>query len=159
YEGLVNDTISIEFSGTDFESNYVKLMPHFEQKRMDLEAELAGLKQKLSDRNASERARLLNLPPGMVLVPGGKYRIGMDAKEFEQLRTMLGYGAGAGYIDIYSMGWPPFDVELTDFYIDVNEVTCSYWAEFIKDTGRKAPKNWTIEKKGPDSRKAGVPDS
>jgi formylglycine-generating enzyme required for sulfatase activity len=153
YAALVNDTISIEFSG-DFEANYLKLMPRFEAKKFELEGELAALKQKLADRQASDEARSRGLPPGMVLVKGGKVKIGMDAKEFELARKVLRFGPTQGEISMYSLGWPPHEVEIQDFYIDVNEVTCKAWSEFIRDTGRKPPKNWTVEKKDKDKEAA-----
>ena len=37
-------------------------------------------------------------------------------------------------------------MEIEDFFIDVNEVTCRYWSEFIRDTQRKPPKNWHEKK-------------
>ena len=60
----------------------------------------------------------------MVLVPGGKYRIGIDTNEFEAIKKVLGYGPKDAYdLDMYNLGWPAHDVEVDDFFIDVNEVT------------------------------------
>jgi formylglycine-generating enzyme required for sulfatase activity len=141
YEGLVADTIGLEFAGTDFEANYAKLAPRFEQKRVELEGELMALKQKLADREAADNALKTGIPPGMVAVPAGKYHIGIDAKEYDLARKIL---HGAPHIDMFMLGWPPHDVELQAFYIDTNEVPCRYWAEFIRDTGRKPPRNWVL---------------
>jgi formylglycine-generating enzyme required for sulfatase activity len=157
YEALLTDTIGEIFTGTDFEANYRKLIPTFEKKLIDLNDELAGLKQRLADIDAEARARQQGLPPGMVLVPGGKYRIGMETPEFELAKKAARFDPKGGNISMYELGWPAHDVEIQDFFIDVNEVTNRYWAEFVKDTGRKPPKTWAPkpEKKEP----AAVPNS
>jgi formylglycine-generating enzyme required for sulfatase activity len=158
YKALVDDTITEIFTGTDFESNYRKLIPTFEKKLLELKSEQAALKQKLADIEAEVQGRSQGTPPGMVLVPGGKVRIGLDAKEYEAAKKAAGFDPGKD-LDMYALGWPAHDVEIDEFYIDVNEVTCRQWSAFIRDTQRKAPKNWTVkkdEKNGPQTRPNGM---
>ena len=102
----------------------------------------------LSTTNVAQLARVSesrpsDAPPGMVLVPGGKIRIGMDPGEFEAVKTSLGtrdFPEGMSRV-----GWPAHEVELDDFYIDVDEVTNKCWSEFMRDTGRGPPKGWRGE--------------
>ena len=79
-------------------------------------------------------------PAGMVLVPGGKYRVGMDAREIEALANRLGLDRQT--TEAFQFSQPSHLVELEDFYIDVNEVTNKWWAAFIRDTQRDPPKKW-----------------
>jgi formylglycine-generating enzyme required for sulfatase activity len=147
YAMVVNETIDLIFDGPDFETNYKKLIPTFEKGLLALKSELAGLNQQIDDVKAGERARTLGIPPAMVLVPGGKYRIGNDATEFEAIRKELRFSAGQGNIDKYWIGWPAHEVTIEDFYLDVNEVPNRFWAEFVRDTGRKPPKYWVDKKR------------
>jgi formylglycine-generating enzyme required for sulfatase activity len=159
YKALLEDTITEIFTGTDFESNYRKLIPTFEKKLIDLREELAALKQKLADLEAGATGKTTGAPPGMVLVPGGKVRIGIDDKEYAAIKKAVGYGPNDHFdLDMYALGWPPHEVDLEPFFIDVNEVTCRQWSEFIRDTQRKAPKNWARkDEKKAESRANGTP--
>ncbi len=60
-------------------------------------------------------------PPGMVLVPGGTFRMGSNFEQFEQ---------------------PPHDVAVAPFYIDEHEVTCEEYAAFVSATGHRSPPSW-----------------
>jgi formylglycine-generating enzyme required for sulfatase activity len=151
YAALVNDTINLVFTGNDFEQNYRRLaVSTFEKRLIELQGELAAQKQRLADLDADAKGRAMGIPAGMVAVPAGKYRIGSDGKEFDEIRKRLRYDPQQGQLDKCVLGWPPHDVELDEFFIDVNEVTNKYWAEFVKDTGRKPPKHWS-----PAEKKAG----
>jgi formylglycine-generating enzyme required for sulfatase activity len=59
----------------------------------------------------------------MVKIPTGVYRIGRDAQ-------------GNSYV-------PAQTVELTEFWMDVYEVTNAKYAAFIAETGQPAPSSWT----------------
>ena len=101
YKGVTEDTISLFVTGTDFEANYRKLIPTFEKKLIDLKTEHAALKQKLADVEAEISGRSTGTPPGMVLVTGGKIRIGIDAAEYEAVKKAAGYTAN-----------DPFDLDM-----------------------------------------------
>ena len=60
-------------------------------------------------------------PPGMVLIPGGEYRIGSRQ-------------------DIYST--PEHTVRLDPFWIDATEVTQDEYARFVAATGEPPPPHW-----------------
>lgn len=158
YKALIEDTISEDAPSADFEANYRRLMPTFEKKLFDLKAEEAALKQKLADLEAEVAGRSVGTPPAMVLIPGGKVRIGIDANEYEAIKKVAGYGPKDAYdLDMYNLGWPAHDVEVADFYMDVNEVTNRWWSEYIRDTKGKVPAYWSKkDDKKPDSRANGM---
>jgi len=61
-------------------------------------------------------------PPGMVLVPGGKFMMGREGgDEYEG---------------------PSHEVEVKPFFMDKTEVTNKQYAEFVQATGYKAPSGW-----------------
>ena len=62
-------------------------------------------------------------PEGMVLIKGGKFRMGDDDGEDASEK-------------------PAHEVEVASFFIDRNEVTNADYAKFLKATGHKAPGNW-----------------
>jgi serine/threonine-protein kinase len=64
-------------------------------------------------------------PEGMVLIKGGTFKMGTDDPT-------------AGDSDK-----PAHDVTVSDFYLDQNEVTNEMYQQFVKQTGRKPPDNWT----------------
>ncbi len=79
-------------------------------------------------------------PPGLVLVPGGKTRIGSTVKEIEELileREELCH-ALAGET-------PQFTRQVDDFYLMPTEVTNEQYAEYIRATGARPPRSWGAE--------------
>lgn len=65
----------------------------------------------------------VNTPPGMVYIEGGEFVMGSDSgDEYER---------------------PAHSVKLAPFYIDVTEVTCEAYRNFIVATGHQPPRNWT----------------
>lgn len=68
-----------------------------------------------------------NKPPGgMVLVRGGKFKMGTDTPASSDENDAS----------------PAHEVEVKSFYIDAREVTNEEYFLFINKTGRKAPSNW-----------------
>jgi formylglycine-generating enzyme required for sulfatase activity len=82
----------------------------------------------LSGRRSASKSGAPNLPPtapvGMVYVPGGEFTMGNDTgDEYER---------------------PAHRVTVKPFFIDVNEVTCEQYSEFVKATGHKLPVGWKL---------------
>jgi formylglycine-generating enzyme required for sulfatase activity len=64
----------------------------------------------------------VEVPPGMVLVPGGTFSMGSNTGDaFER---------------------PSHTVVMAPFFMDITEVTCEAYARFLEATGRKAPSGW-----------------
>ena len=62
-------------------------------------------------------------PAGMVLIPGGEFLMGNDeGDEYER---------------------PAHRVSVPAFFLDITEVTCEKYQAFIKETGHRAPPQWT----------------
>lgn len=63
-------------------------------------------------------------PAGMVFIPGGEFLMGNDqGDEYER---------------------PAHRVLVQPFFMDITEVTCEQYLAFIKNTGHRAPPQWTI---------------
>lgn len=63
------------------------------------------------------------VPAGMVLIPGGEFLMGNDGgDEYER---------------------PAHRVSVPAFFMDITEVTCEKYLAFIKETGHRAPPQWT----------------
>lgn len=82
----------------------------------------------LSARRSEPKADVNDLPPappaGMVYVPGGEFTMGNDTgDEYER---------------------PAHRVMVKPFFVDLNEVTCEQYSEFVKATGHKLPVGWRI---------------
>jgi formylglycine-generating enzyme required for sulfatase activity len=64
-------------------------------------------------------------PPGMVYIPGGEFVMGNNAgDEYER---------------------PAHKVKVAPFYMDITEVTCEEYLKFLRTTGHKNPRNWSME--------------
>lgn len=65
------------------------------------------------------------IPEGMVLVKGGEFKMGTDDPSADDADK------------------PSHTVTVADFYLDQYEVTNEQYQQFVKQTGRQAPKGWT----------------
>ncbi len=74
----------------------------------------------------------VNLPEGMILVQGGVFSMGSDDP-----RT-------------YPNAQPRQVVKVSDFYLDINEVTNQQYAEFVKARGHRPPSHWENGKYQPN---------
>ena len=77
-------------------------------------------------------------PPGMVLIAGGRYEIGADAKYIKGLIEETQLRALASEC-------PEESMNLEDFYIMPTEVTNEQFAKFIAATGTEPPELWGEE--------------
>lgn len=121
----------------DFDSIKGKIFARFErltQKREQLKNQLAEIERR-------ENALKAGVPPAMLQVPAGKHGIGLDDKDIQKTIKMVG-AKPEGAIHWW-VGSPRHTVELPDFYIDVNEVTNAWYAEYVKDNPEaRVPRYW-----------------
>lgn len=76
-------------------------------------------------------------PPGLVLVKGGKTKIGSAVEDVEKLVI-----AQESLRNVLAAQTPQHTVDVEDFYLMPTEVTNEQYAEFVKVTGAKPPRSW-----------------
>jgi len=87
-------------------------------------------------KTSSSPASINDVAKGMILIPGGEFVMGSDTgDEYER---------------------PAHRVTVRPFLIDLYEVTCANYAEFVKTTGHKTPRGWSTELCGPTSQQLPV---
>lgn len=79
-------------------------------------------------------------PPGMVLVKGGKTKIGTPVDAASKLIEER-----EGMKDYLAAETPLHTLELEDFYLMPTEVTNEQFAAYVEATGAKPPRSWGIE--------------
>jgi formylglycine-generating enzyme required for sulfatase activity len=118
------------------------LAPVFEKSLRDAEAALAAAQGHIEDAERAAKAKASGAPPGMIEVPGGKYEVGDSKEESAAAKKALGHKEDRK-LPIPYWGAPKrTGVTLDGYYLDQNEVTNRYWAEFCRDTGRAPPAHW-----------------
>lgn len=75
----------------------------------------------------------------MILIPGGRFEYGMSQQAIKALLK----GNKLGWAEIYAFELPRQQKEVPAFYIDRYEVTNAQYAQFMKETGHRAPKYWS----------------
>ena len=76
-------------------------------------------------RNVNGPVQAGGPPEGMILIKGGTFKMGTDDPKAEDSDK------------------PAHDITVKDFYIDTYEVTNEQYQQFVKQTGHKAPSDWT----------------
>lgn len=79
-------------------------------------------------------------PPGMVLIKGGRTKIGTDYKDLKKL--LEEHPTLHGNYSSFIAETPEHNVTVEDFFLMVNEVTNEQFEAFVKDTGARAPRHW-----------------
>lgn len=79
-------------------------------------------------------------PPGLVLVKGGKTKIGTPVEAASKLIEER-----EGMKDFLVAETPLFTKELDDFFLMPTEVTNEQFAAYVEATGAKPPRSWGIE--------------
>lgn len=82
----------------------------------------------------------LQPPPGMVLIPGGRTKVGSTVKEIEELALR-----DPTIFRIISVETPQHEVKLDDFFLQVNEVTNEQYQAFVRATRHRAPEHWAAQ--------------
>lgn len=79
-------------------------------------------------------------PPGMLLVPGGRTRIGITQ---EQLKQLLSVDPNSQqYAGALSAETPQHEQSVDSFYAQLTEVTNEQYEAFVRATGSKPPQSW-----------------
>jgi formylglycine-generating enzyme required for sulfatase activity len=85
-------------------------------------------------------AGLDEAPPGTVLVPGGRTRVGITQDE---LKRMLSVDPNSEkYAGALSAETPQHEVPVESFYAQLTEVTNEQYAAYVRATGAKPPQTW-----------------
>lgn len=149
---VLAETVQDLFPESDFDQAFDKtLKPMLFPRLAELLAERSVLERKLAEAKRREESLKAGIPAGMVEVSEGKHQIGINDKDLRRFVDYLGHHAE----DVVGL-WrstPEHQIELQSFFIDVNEVTCAWYAEFLKDpenedlTKREAlPRYWDLDK-------------
>jgi formylglycine-generating enzyme required for sulfatase activity len=79
-------------------------------------------------------------PPGVVFVPGGRTKIGIELKELERL---LGADIHSqSYAGSLSAETPRHEVFVDSFWLGTTEVTNEQYAAYVRATGGRPPEHW-----------------
>lgn len=76
-------------------------------------------------------------PPGMVLIQGGRTKVGSKAKDIEEMAMR-----DPTIFRITAVETPQHEVKLDDFFLMVNEVTNEQYLEFVRAAGHRVPEHW-----------------
>lgn len=76
-------------------------------------------------------------PPGMVLIPGGRTKIGSTVKEIEELALR-----DNTVFRITSVETPQHELKVEDFFLQVNEVTNEQYLAFVRAARHRVPEHW-----------------
>jgi formylglycine-generating enzyme required for sulfatase activity len=79
-------------------------------------------------------------PPGMVLIAGGRTKIGSTVKEIEALALR-----DPTVFRITSVETPQHEVKVDDFFLMVNEVTNEQYLAFVRAARHRAPEHWAAK--------------
>jgi len=80
------------------------------------------------------------VPPGLVLVKGGKTKIGTTVDDVEKMVL-----AKEELRNAVAGETPQFTLPIDDFYLMPTEVTNEQYAEFVKATKAKPPRSWGVK--------------
>ena len=78
-------------------------------------------------------------PPGLVLVPGGRTKIGTEESEVERLVAEPELRAYAGAL---SAETPRHEIDVASFWLMTTEVTNEQYAAYVRATGARPPEHW-----------------
>ena len=130
-EEAVKITIEDLFPEGKFETDFDSIKADLFKRYARLTQKRDHLKSQIKEIERRENALKAGIPPGMLKVPSGKHRIGLNDKDISKTIKLVG-AKPEGSIHWW-VGSPAHEIELSDFYIDVNEVTNAWYAEFLKD--------------------------
>ena len=82
-------------------------------------------------------------PPGLVLVPGGRTKIGIEVADLKRL--LEADPKSQGYAGMLSAETPLHERSVQRFFLMVTEVTNEQYADFLRATGRRAPHTWAAK--------------
>ncbi len=130
-EGAVNTTIEDLFPTGKFESDFEVVQDELFKRYNRLKSKRDTLKVQLDEIERREQALKSGVPTGMLRVPAGTHRIGLNDADIS--KTIKAVGRKPEGAIHWWVGSPAHQIELDEFYIDVNEVTNRWYLEFLKD--------------------------
>jgi len=89
---------------------------------------------------AFQRAKDVEPPPGMVLIKGGRTKIGTEVKEIE--KRILQEPEALQRAGALLSETPRHSQKVDSFFLMVNEVTNEQYEAFVRATGHKPPEHW-----------------
>ncbi|MBI5365063.1 MAG: SUMF1/EgtB/PvdO family nonheme iron enzyme [Planctomycetes bacterium] len=89
------------------------------------------------------RAPVDVLPPGLVLVPGGKTKIGTEVGDLKRL--LEADPKSQGYAGALSAETPMHERSVPSFFLMTTEVVNEQYAGYLRSTGRRAPYAWAAK--------------
>ncbi len=112
-----------------------------------LSSSLLAAQDNKNEKNINRTAYTLidKTPDGMVLIPGGRFKMGTDDDDLKELVKM---GHKVPHMSIgHAEGWygderPLHYVDVKPFYMDKYEVTNAQYKVFIKESGYQPEGNW-----------------
>jgi formylglycine-generating enzyme required for sulfatase activity len=78
-------------------------------------------------------------PPGLVLVPGGRTKIGTEESEVERL---IAEPEARAYAGALSAETPRHEADVAGFWLMTTEVTNEQYAAYVRATGARPPEHW-----------------
>ena len=100
--------------------------------------------RRLDAMNEADAARKAGVPAGMITVPGGQYQVGITEADLRKLALKLRYGDNLDSLILQWRSTEPQQVTLDNYFLDRNEVTCAWWAAYLKENPKGAvPMNWS----------------
>jgi formylglycine-generating enzyme required for sulfatase activity len=79
-------------------------------------------------------------PPGLVLVPGGRTRVGLEVSELKKI--LEADPDSNNYAGVLSAETPQHERTLESFFLMLTEVTSEQYAAYLRATGRRPPYAW-----------------
>ncbi len=102
------------------------------------------VRRRLDAINEAEAARKAGVPPGMIAVPAGEYLVGITEADLRKLALKLHYGDNLDSLILQWRSTEPQQVKLDGYFLDRSEVTCAWWAAYLKENPKGAvPMNWS----------------
>jgi formylglycine-generating enzyme required for sulfatase activity len=139
-KGVLEDVVGNEPPDAVFDA---LLRPGLSQALTEAEARRQVVRDRL-EAIARQEARLRSgIPMGMVEIPAGTYRIGIDDADIRALAQALGYRTQMEAVLHAYHSSPSRTETLPAFYIDENEVICRWYLAYLAEHPRAmVPRYW-----------------
>jgi formylglycine-generating enzyme required for sulfatase activity len=129
---VVKESVEDLFPDEDWDKSFDQVLRPALSTTLDkLLVEKSLLVRQLEEARKREEASKAGIPFGMVEIPGGTHAIGINDKDIRRVLAELGHD-NESLIGVWR-STPEHQVTLPSFLIDRNEVTNSWYAEFLKD--------------------------
>ena len=131
-EQVVKLSVFDVFEDASFETAFDKVLrPALAQDIEVLVAERKLLERKLEAAKQREAASKAGVPVGMIEIPASRHQLGATDRDLKKMARKCEHKE-ENVIGLWR-ATPEFSQKLPTFFIDQNEVTSAWWAEFLKD--------------------------